>query len=482
MDSAVFEQALQSLILKKNEFADVRGFESKTLNFQYRKGEVEQTVSQRLSGVAARVLANGAWGFSTTEEKDQKSIEKALKTAYKLAVSTGTRVKNKVVTNTELAFQARNILKPDVNPADIGIEEKYAIAARGERTLGSHSKEIVNSLFLWGESTQRETIVNSNGTNVTTDYGIFRITMQATSRRADVIQNVSESFGANSSGLKAVLAVNVETEAEVLAKRAVSLLDAVPAPRGRHDIVMEPSLVGVYIHEAFGHASESDAVLENRSVLKNKIGRNLGIDEINVVDDPTIPDLRGSFRYDSEGTPTQKRDIVTEGVLVGYLNSLETSERLRRGSEQIEGITGDPFSANGAGRSQDFRHVVMPRMSNTYVGNGKNSFEELLEKVRNGIYLQYSYGGYVQPVKGEFFFSSQGGYLIENGELTNPIRNSAMSGLTLEVLQNTIGVGNDLGFKFPGICGKPSSTGTQLLPVTGGGPHLAVRNVVVGGQ
>jgi TldD protein len=121
-------------------------------------------------------------------------------------------------------------------------------------------------------------------------------------------------------------------------------------------------------------------------------------------------------------------------------------------------------------------------MSNTYIGNGSHSFDELLEEIKNGVYLQYSYGGYVNPVKGEFLFSSQGGFLIENGELSKPIRNSAMSGLTLEVLKNTIAVGNDLDFAFPGVCGKPSGTGYQTVAVTGGGPHLAVKNIIIGGK
>ncbi|OLS16448.1 MAG: hypothetical protein HeimC3_53910 [Candidatus Heimdallarchaeota archaeon LC_3] len=478
MDSVVFNNALEQISLKTDEFADIRGFNSNNLTFQIRKGEIEQTLSQKLYGAAIRVLSNGAWGFVSVNETDKKILVEGLKKAYNLAYSTGEKVKQKISTNNESHFTGKHLFQADVDPRDVSIEEKYAIASRGEKALREYNPQIVNSIVSWRESVQNELIVNSNGTNVQTDYGIFRISLSGTSRRSDVIQNVSDSV-ASSSGLKSLINWNIEEKSEELGKRAITLLDAVPAPKGKHNILMEPSLVGVYIHEAFGHASEGDAILNRSSVLRGKVGDQLGINSINVYDDPTIPGLRGSYSFDSEGTPAIRRNILNEGKLVGYLNSLETSKRL---SNEFPSDENDlTFFNNGAGRSQDFRHVVMPRMSNTFIDNGNYSFDELLEEVQNGVYLQYSYGGYVYPEKGEFLFSSQSGFLIENGELTKPIRNSSMSGLTLEVLQNTLAIGNDLDYAFQGICGKPSITGVQNVAVTAGGPHIAVKNVTVGG-
>ncbi|MHA1983269.1 MAG: TldD/PmbA family protein [Candidatus Hodarchaeales archaeon] len=479
MDSVVFKNVLEKISLKKDDFADIRGFKSSNLNFVMKKGELEETLSQKLVGAGIRVLANGAWGFVSTTEMDEKSLVTALKKAYNLAYSTGEKVKQKITTNTEENYTGKHIFKADADPRDYSIEEKYDIIAKGEKSLREFNPEIVKSAGGWEESIQRELIVNSNGTDVTTDYGIFRIALDATSRRADVIQNVSERV-ASSSGIKTIIKTDIEQLSEELGKRAITLLDAVPAPKGRQNLLLEPNLVGVFIHEAFGHASEGDAILGNSSVLRGKIGSELGIDSINVYDDPTIPGLRGSYTFDSEGTPAVKRDVVRDGKLVGYLNSLETSKRLSLEFPD-DSYDGKPYFLNGAGRAQSFRHVSMPRMSNTYIGNGNHSLDELLETIGDGVYLQYSYGGYVQPVKGEFLFSSQSGYLIEDGEINKPFRNSAMSGLTLEVLQNIVGIGNDLDYAFQGVCGKPSSTGTQNLPVSAGGPHLAIKNITVGG-
>jgi TldD protein len=238
------------------------------------------------------------------------------------------------------------------------------------------------------------------------------------------------------------------------------------------NVLLEQSLVGVYIHEAFGHASEGDAILANRSVLRNQIGNQMAIGGVNVIDDPTLAGYRGSFKYDSEGTPTSKRDIIKDGKLVGYLNDLQTASMLDQGN-----------ILNGSARATDFRHMTMPRMGNTYIDNGELSLEELLQEIGDGVYLTYSNGGFVNPSTGEFYFSSQSGFKIENGELTTPIRNSGMSGMTLEVLQNTLGVGNDLMIDaFPGVCGKGNLTGFQPMPVTGGGPTIAAKDIIVGGK
>jgi len=242
------------------------------------------------------------------------------------------------------------------------------------------------------------------------------------------------------------------------------LLNAEKPPSGKMDIVMDPSLVGVYVHESFGHAEEADSILAKDSILEGKMGKKLGSELINIYDDPTLPGLRGSYYYDSEGTKSVNRQLVKEGVQVGYLHSLETAAKMNA-------------IPNGAGRAMNFNHRPVVRMGNTYIDAGDHSFEELLETIKNGVYLENSYGGYVDTAKGEFYFSAQGGHKIENGELGAAIQNVSMSGLCLEVLERTVAVGKDLEFAFPGSCGKAS----QWVPVHAGGPPVAVKQIVVGG-
>ena len=132
---------------------------------------------------------------------------------------------------------------------------------------------------------------------------------------------------------------------------------------------------------------------------------------------------------------------------------------------------------NGSGRAMNFNVTPQARMGNTYVDSGNMTLEEIAEMAKEGVYLKNSYGGYVMPAKGQFYFTCQLGYYIENGEITDLMGNVGMSGMTMEVLQNTFGVGNKWEPEFLGSCGKSG----QWVPITGGGPNLGVSNIVVGG-
>lgn len=455
------------------QFVDMRIYQSTQLSLTTRKGQAENVTSQKLDGIGIRALVNGAFGFASIASFDPAEVENTLQAAIKMAKGASETIKNKNTVDTESVFEARYELdfKNDVNPADLSFEEKMELSQRTEALLREHDHRIINSFGSYSEKIQREQVINTNGTRVVSDYGVFRLTGSATARSGDIIQNVSDGVATNA-GLKRILDWDLEKEMTELGSRAVGLLDAVSAPSGRLSVLLEPSIVGVYIHEAFGHAAEADAILSKRSVIHDQIGNKMGIETINVVDDPTLDKLRGSFAFDAEGTPSKRRQIIKDGILTDFFNDLSTSDMLEKGN-----------TLNGAGRAQDFRHVSMPRMGNTYIDKGNMSFDELLESIGNGVYLTKSYGGYVNPATGQFYFSSQSGYLIENGQLTKPIRNSGMSGMTLDVLKNTIGVGNDIDIDaFAGNCGKPSMTGSQWVPVSAGGPHVAATDIVVGGQ
>ncbi len=455
------------------QFVDMRVYQSTQLSLTTRKGQAENVTSQKLDGIGIRALVGGAFGFASIASFDPAEVENTIQAAIKMAKGASGTIKNKNSVDTESVFEARNEMtfKNDVNPADLSFEEKMELSQKTEAILREHDHRIINSFGSYSEKIQREQVINTNGTRVVSDYGVFRLTGSATARSGDIIQNVSDGVATNA-GLQRIIDWDLEQEMTQLGERAVGLLDAVSAPSGRLNVLLEPSIVGVYIHEAFGHAAEADAILSKRSVIHDQIGNKMGIDTINVVDDPTVDKLRGSFAFDAEGTPSKRRKIIKDGILTDFFNDLSTSDMLEQGN-----------TLNGAGRAQDFRHVSMPRMGNTYIDKGNMSFDELLEAIGDGVYLTKSYGGYVNPATGQFFFSSQSGYLIEDGQLSKPIRNSGMSGMTLDVLKNTIGVGNDIDIDaFAGICGKPSVTGYQSVPVSAGGPHVAATDIVVGGQ
>ncbi|MBN1328120.1 MAG: TldD/PmbA family protein [Candidatus Heimdallarchaeota archaeon] len=455
---------LDKLDLGPSGFADIRFQNSDSIQIFIQNGITQEMTSTRMGGAAARALVDGAWGFSTTADVTKDSLEKILKTAISMAKVASTKVKEPRKVDKNFATQGKAKLQMDVNPKDISIEEKMKITSEFEKNIREVDKRIANSTARYGETVNSETIISTNGTDVLTESGVFRLMGGGVSREGNLQQRVSDDV-ASSKGIKAILDFNVVENGTKVGKKAIALLSAEKPPGGKMNIVMDPSLVGVFIHEAFGHACEADAIITKTSILHDKLNKKVGVEEISVTDDPTIPGLRGSFTYDSEGTIAKPRKLVTKGVLTEYFHTLETATLLG-------------LKPNGAGRAMDFSYPPLARMGNTYVEAGDKTMDELFEIVGEGIFLESSYGGYVHPAKGQFMFSAQNGHIIKNGKKEAITQNVSMSGMIMEVLTNTIGVGKDQSPAFNGTCGK----GGQWVPVTGGGPSLAVRDLVVGGR
>ena len=455
---------LDKIDLGSGGFADIRFQNSETMFMHIQNGITHEMNSTRMGGAAARALIGGAWGFSTTADVTKESLKMILNSAVGMAKVASAKIKEPRKVDSNFATQGTAKLKMDVNPKDISIEEKLKIAQDYERSIREVDKRIANSNSRYGETVSKETIINSNGTDVTTESGVFRLISGAVAREGNLQQRVSDDV-ASSKGIKSILDYNVIEQGTKVGEKAIELLSADKPPSGKMNLVMDPSLVGVFIHEAFGHACEADGIITKNSILHDKLNKQVGVEEISVTDDPTKEGLRGTFLYDSEGTKAKPRRLVTNGILTEFFHTLETAT-----------IMG--HEPNGSGRAMDFRYPPVARMGNTYVEAGDKSLDELFEIIGEGVYLEKSYGGYVNPAKGQFMFSAQNGFVIKNGKQKSITQNVSMSGLIMEVLTNTIGVGKDESPAFNGTCGKAG----QWVPVTGGGPALAVKDLVLGGR
>jgi TldD protein len=242
-----------------------------------------------------------------------------------------------------------------------------------------------------------------------------------------------------------------------IASRLKELLNALSPPSGKMPVLMDPILGGVFIHEAFGHAVEADHLLRGASILK-ETGVRVGPEELFVYDDPLREEF-GFFPFDDEGVKARKKAVIEKGVFKEFLHSRETARKLK----------GMP----GNSRSQGVAEPLI-RMSNTYIDEGGYGFDELVESVKNGVYLVGTRGGETNPATGYFQFSAQYGYLIINGEIEKMIRDVSLSGHTFEILRD-IKVGKGLKFE-PGFCGKAG----QLVPVADGAPPTVVEAYVGG--
>jgi TldD protein len=234
---------------------------------------------------------------------------------------------------------------------------------------------------------------------------------------------------------------------------------------GQYPVVLNHVLAGVFIHEAFGHLSESDFVYENpRAQEMMVLGRRFGQDILTVFDDGSLPGLRGTHKYDDEGTPTGRTDLIKNGILVGRLHSRETAAKMRE-------------QATGNARAAGYRYPPIVRMTNTAIEGGETSFEEMIGDIKLGIYACDAYGG--ETMLENFSFSSAYAYMIRDGEIAELVKDVILAGNLFTTLMNIDAVGDDFEWlQRGGWCDK----GQGGLPVTFGAPHIRVQSVVIGGK
>jgi TldD protein len=235
---------------------------------------------------------------------------------------------------------------------------------------------------------------------------------------------------------------------------------------GQYPVVIDQTLAGVFIHEAFGHLSESDFVYENPKAKEMMVlGRRFGQDFLNVFDDGTVPGLRGTHKYDDEGVPSRRNDLIKDGILVGRLHSRQTAASMSE-------------APSGSARAINYRHAPIVRMTNTAIANGTVPFEDLIKDIKLGIYACDAYGG--QTALENFSFSSGYAHMIRDGQIAEMVKDVILAGNLFSTLMNIDAIGND--FKWlssAGGCGK----GNQYpLPVSFGSPHIRIQNVVIGGE
>lgn len=401
-----------------------------------------------------RVLNNGAWGFAYTS--DLSKIDEITKTALKLSdslkgdvkLSESEIIKDKVEVDVKIPFK------------DVSIEEKKDIMkdANDAATI-----EKVNSTTVsYADSEVNELFMNSEGSEIQVKTDRVRMALNASATDGEIIQFGHGSLG-GVKGFELISEADIEEFGRNIGEKAVRLLDAKPAPSGQFPVIADPELTGVLIHEALGHATEGDLILQNDSILKGKIGEKIASDIVNIFDDASRKDGFGYYPYDVEGVKTKPNQLVKNGELISLLNSRETASKLG-------------MKSSGNARSIIADQPIV-RMSNTYLQPGDNTFEELLEDIPNGMYLKGSRGGQVDTGKGIFQFNAAEGYLIEDGEITTPLRDVSLSGNILETLKNIDAIGNDFKLSV-GFCGKDG----QTAPVGDGGPHTRILNALVGGM
>ncbi len=431
-------------------FIDVRIQFSRTNRITLDDGTIRELSYGEVEGISIRVL-DKTWGFASSND-----ISKAYKLAEKAWKVAKQGYKKINLKSTDIA-KDRVKVKVKQNPFDIDLEEKKNILKEAEKEV--KDKKIASTSFSYADSFTRTIYLSSEGSEIEAEITRVVALAKVFAKENNKLQVAFERIG-GVGGLELIQEFNVKAlEAK---DRAIRLLSAKSPPIGKFRVVLDPKLTGVFFHEALGHAAEADHVLNNESILENKIGKRIASSIVTVYDDPTIKNSFGFYFYDDEGVKARKKAIVEKGRLVNYLHSRETSEALN-------------MQANGNARAQSFDHVPIPRMSNTYIAKGDFSFDEIIEDIGYGVYLLGSKGGEVDTARGVFQFSAEEGFIIRKGEIAEPIRDVALSGSTLEILKQIDAVGKDFSLHI-GFCGKEG----QLVPVGDGGAHIRTFATVGG--
>jgi TldD protein len=325
------------------------------------------------------------------------------------------------------------------------------------------SKQIQTSNVRYVDSHGTVYFANTDGSYIVQETIFCGISLLAMARDGMNVQQAYYSVG-DLRGFDNVQ--HLEPKCEEVTKRAIDQLTAKPVIGGKYTVVVDPKLCGVFVHEAFGHLSEADFIYENAKMREIMvIGKRFGIDALSIVDNGSLVGEAGYNKYDSEGTPTQKTYLIKNGILTNRLHSRETAAKMNE-------------KPTGNARALGYANEPIVRMTNTYMEPRDYSFEQMLSEVENGIYAIGALGG--QTNMEMFTFSAEEAYMIEGGKIKEKIRDVVLTGNVFETLMNIDAIGNDLNiYGGLGGCGKG---GQSPLRVSDGGPHVRIRNVVIGGR
>ena len=432
-----------------------------TTRIEVRDGRVISALPGIARGVAIRVLYKGGWGFATTNEIEKETLNKALKTAIKMAKQSSLDTGEVKLAPTPIVEDEVEI-KVEKPLEETPIEEKIKFILQADKSAREASP-IIKSTSNYQDYSERKIICTSSGTQIEIKNSWIFWGMWAYASEAGLIQSYRDRF-AMLGGFEITEKMNVEERSRRAAEKSIELLKAKPAPGGRFTVIVDGVLAGLIAHEAIGHASEADGVLRGTSILRGKLGERVGSKHVTLIDDATLAEKFGMDFYDDEGVKAQRKILIQNGILKGYLTNREAAGKLN-------------LPATGNARAQNYRYPPIVRMTNTYFKPGDMSLEELLEDVKMGIYAKGGRGGQVNPAEGVFQFGAQEAYLIKNGEIAEHLRDFSMSGFILQTLKNVTGVAKDFDI-YPSFCGK----GGQSMRTTCGGPHIRIEGMIVGGK
>jgi len=454
LDPAIAARVLDRALAHGGEFAEVFAERRGGMSLAIDESRIESVQAGAEQGAGVRVIAGGTAYFAYVDGLDPADLERAAgEAASALRGERSEPRPLRAVASTPQPIERR--------PEDVPAERKAELLRELDERGRAQGGEIAQLTASYAEARREVAIANSEGLLSGDDRTRTRIGVQAVARRGERVETGAETLG-GARGFE-LLEDDPAAVAASAATKALTLLDAAAAPAGSMPVVVGGGFGGVLFHEMTGHGLEADHVQKGASVYAGKLGERVAKPLLSAYDDGRLPGEWGSDAIDDEGAPTQKTKVIEDGRLVSYLYDRLRAER-------------DGVASTGNGRRESFRHLPIPRMTNTYIAPGEPTPEEVIGEVEKGFYAASFAGGQVDPATGDFVFGVNEGYLIEGGKVTSPCRGATLIGNCLDALAAIDAVADDFRMKT-GMCGK----GGQKVPVGTGQGHVRVGTMTVGG-
>ncbi len=464
--------------IKQAEYADVRLVDKKSQSLSTQNEIVESLHSSESLGIGVRVLKNGAWGFSATNQLDKKNIQNMVKRAINLASASAKTRGEKVKLSPAKKIVDKYKTKIKKDPFKVPLEKKIALLTKADHEM-KKTKEVKIARSHMQYSKEEKIFSSTDGSYITQEIIETGCGIEAMTVSGNEVQNRSypNSHGGQSktSGYELIEDLNLSENASKIAQEASALLKAKQCPSGEIDLIIDSDQLALQVHESCGHPVELDRVLGYEAgfagtsfLTLDKLGKfRYGSDIVNINADATIESALGSYGYDDEGIPAQKSPIIKNGILVGYLTSRETAPIIGQKS-------------NGTMRADGFNSIPLIRMTNINLQPGKWSLNDLISDTKYGILMSTNKSWSIDDKRLNFQFGCEIGWEIKNGKIGQILKNPTYTGITPQFWRKCDAICNKDHWQVWGVssCGKGEPI--QLAHVAHGVSPARFRNIKVG--
>ncbi len=471
VDKDLVHFCVDSALKNGASYSEARLVSTAEEGYILKNGVPESSIFAESRGIGIRVIVDGALGFLAINKFGKKEIAEKVKEVIKIAKVASKTLKRPVKLSDEKTYKDKWEIKPKVKFEDVSPEEKMKFLFDLEKNFKNLKSKLPSRFFQLATSNTEKYYVNSDGSELHGKipqlfmyYSVIAVENGDTEQR---YYPLGESGGWEILKRRNLFD-KISEETSVLLK---ILRGAKKLPKETQDVLLSPELVGIAMHESCGHPGEADRSLGREGaqagetyLTKEWLGKRIGSDVVTVVDDPTIENSYGFYKYDDEGVKAQRRVLIKNGIINDFLHNRWTAE--------VFGM-----KSNGASRAGRFDREPIVRMSTTFMLPGDFSFDELLEDIKKGVFIKSYTEWNIDDKRWNAKYVGNEAYLIENGQLKHLIRRPVLEITTQSFYSSVDALSKDLEF-ISGTCGK--SEPMDPVPVWMGGPFARLRNIPIG--